>query len=85
MKVRVASLGLLISVAGCAPEVSAEDTCGRAGYAGLIGANIAAVTLPASPDLRVFQEGSAVTQDFRPTRTNIVFADGGEIIRVYCG
>ncbi len=75
-------------VGGCAaPAVdpSGEDTCGRDGWRSLLGANIAAVSLPASPDVRVFGEGDPVTQDYLPTRANIVYDESGTIIRVYCG
>ena len=83
-----AMLTFAILVGGCVVPVAdprSDDTCDRAAYLNLLGTNIAAVTLPASPDIRAFGETDAVTQDFVPTRTNIVYDGVGTIMRIYCG
>lgn len=89
---RLVGMRLIILLAafagGCAAPVTdtdGEDTCNRSGWLSLLGANIAAVSLPASPDVRAFGEGDPVTQDYVPTRANIVYDESGTIIRVYCG
>ena len=62
------------------------EFCDAADYRGLIGSNIAAVTLPDDPTIRAFGENDIVTQDYRPNRTNIVYREkDGRIFRVYCG
>ena len=62
-----------------------EDTCLANDYAALIGAQIAAVTLPADLNERVIAPDSAVTMDFNPTRLNIHTDEAGVITRLSCG
>lgn len=79
---------VFVLVGGCVlPNLdpTSDDACDRRGYLSLIGTNIAAVTLPASEDIRAFAESDLVTQDFVQTRTNLVYDANGTIIRVYCG
>ena len=61
------------------------ELCDLSAYAGLKGQNVAAVTLPASEKLRVFNVNDIVTRDYIPQRTNVVYEDGGVITQVYCG
>ncbi|MBB5516792.1 hypothetical protein FHS89_002834 [Rubricella aquisinus] len=90
------SLTCLLTVAACTVEevtekpcdadcVKEQSACGAADYAGLIGSNIAAVTLPATLNTRIIGPGMAVTMDYVPTRLNIETDGNGVIIRLYCG
>ena len=60
-------------------------SCGAGDYAGLIGKNLAAVTLPADLGARVIGPDTAVTQDYRPDRLNIHTDDDGTITELTCG
>lgn len=62
-----------------------NDTCNAVGYADFLGANPAAVTLPADLPHRMIGPGEAVTQDFRPNRINFDHNGEGRIIRIWCG
>lgn len=66
------------------PQVD-PATCGADGYQSLVGAQLAAVSLPADLDARVIEPGMAVTMDFRASRLNIEVDEAGVIERVYCG
>jgi hypothetical protein len=68
-----------------APEANGEDLCKAAEYASLIGANAAAVTLPADLPHRIYKLGDPVTMDYRPDRLNIVTDADGVITEVKCG
>ncbi|CUH23684.1 Peptidase inhibitor I78 family protein [Jannaschia seosinensis] len=61
------------------------DECGADGYRGLVGANIAAVTLPAELNDRVIGPDTMVTMDYDPTRLNIRVDEDGRIVELYCG
>lgn len=61
------------------------ELCDAEDYRSLIGADIAATTLPADPMIRAFGEDDIVTQEYLPQRTNIVYDADGTIFRVYCG
>jgi hypothetical protein len=67
-----------------AEEATAQDTCGAAQYRALIGTNIAAVTLPSGPHIRVIQPGAPITQDFSPDRLNIMVDANGVITELQC-
>ncbi|MGP1353844.1 MAG: I78 family peptidase inhibitor [Parasphingopyxis sp.] len=60
-------------------------SCPADGYQSLVGAQLAAVTLPAGLVMRVINPGDAVTQDYRPDRMNVDLDERGVITRVYCG
>ena len=62
-----------------------ENACGADGYQGLLGSNIAAVTLPADLNQRIIAPGTMVTMDYIPTRLNIRTDAEGVIVEVYCG
>ena len=72
---------------GPPPErIVTETPCGAEDYAaGLFGANIAAVTLPADLDHRVIYPDQVVTQDHVPTRLNIHVDEAGTVLRFSCG
>lgn len=82
------ALILLTALAACQEETSTDvedDPCGRATYAGLIGTNIAAVTLPGDLRHRVIPPDTAVTMDFVPERLNILTDAEGMILSLRCG
>lgn len=76
-------------LAGCADVVSdpvdETDPCGAQGHTALLGANIAAVTLPADLNDRVIGPNDAVTMDFVSDRLNIETNADGLIIGLSCG
>lgn len=55
---------------------------GASAYSGLVGASIAAVTLPEG--VRVIGPDTIVTQDFRPDRVNIRTDANGVVTSVEC-
>lgn len=65
-----------------AEDATAQDTCGASAYSGLVGASIAAVTLPEG--VRVIGPDTIVTQDFRPDRVNIRTDANGVVTSVEC-
>lgn len=65
-------------------EATAQDTCGAAGYRAMIGTSIAAVTFPATPNIRVIMPDSVVTEDFRPDRLNVIVDAAGNITALEC-
>lgn len=67
-----------------AAEATAQDTCGAAQYRNLVGTNVAAVTLPAGPNIRVIRPDTPVTQDFSPQRLNVIVDNAGVITSLEC-
>ncbi len=87
MRLTIAMIFALI-VAGCQPTpvvTPAPASCGAEGYQSLVGAKLAAVTMPADLNARIIKPGQAVTLDFRPDRINFELDARGVIRRVYCG
>lgn len=77
---------MILLLAACREEAGApDDACGADAYAGLIGSNIAAVTLPADLNHRVLGPNDAATMDFVPDRLNIETDADGVIIGLRCG
>ncbi|RVT81913.1 hypothetical protein DXV76_17775 [Rhodobacteraceae bacterium CCMM004] len=76
---------ILLSACQAAVPPPPADTCGRGDYLPLVGTNIAAVTLPAGPLLRVVGPDDMVTMDYNPERTTIRYDAGGIIRAVDCG
>ena len=86
---------IVLALAGCTEATSdekpqlgdaTEESCGLAEVEGLVGQNIAAVTMPAREDpVRVIKPGQAITLDFNPSRLNIDLDSAGVITRVWCG
>jgi hypothetical protein len=64
-------------------EATAQDACGAAQYASLVGSNIAAVTLPTGSH-RVIAPDTMVTMDFSATRLNIITNAEGVITELAC-
>ncbi len=64
-------------------EATAQDTCGAAQYASLVGSSLAAVTLPTGSH-RVIAPDTMVTMDFSAERLNIIVDAQGVITSVEC-
>lgn len=62
-----------------------EDACGASGYQGLVGKNLAAVTLPDDLNARVLRPGQVVTMEYLPERMNIDVDKTGAIRSIRCG
>ena len=84
---------IVAALAGCAvpleppPRDAPSDLtlCGGEDYRWLLGQNIAAVTLPAGPNIRVIGPDDMVTMDYAPARLNVEYDDAGTITRLRCG
>lgn len=81
----------MVSCSQAEPENDAAGAepaeCGAPDQQNLVGLRIedlGDVTFPATVT-RFINPGDAITQDFRPERLNIEFAEDGAISRVYCG
>lgn len=61
------------------------ELCDAEDYRQLIGSAVAATSFPQGPNLRVFSLTDIVTQEYLPSRTNVVYDNSGTIVRVYCG
>ena len=85
---RHAPLPLILVLAACQVEPVASpqpSDCGADAYQSLVGAQLAAVTLPADLNARIIGPDTAITMDFRPDRLNIEVEESGWIMAVYCG
>ena len=80
---------LFILAAACTavviPDGAEPDSCGKAGYANLIGKPLAATTFPDTLNARIIAPDSAVTTDFQTDRLNIFLDETGQITRLSCG
>ena len=87
MRSILAMMAMAATAACTMPEDDGEgaDPCNADARSGLIGTNIAAVTLPAALDHRIVKPDSAVTLDHRPERLNIHVDEDGVIQRLDCG
>ncbi|ANP44765.1 hypothetical protein ATE48_01910 [Candidatus Viadribacter manganicus] len=65
-------------------EATAQDACGAAQYAALVGTNIAAASFPADSNIRIIQPNTPVTQDFRADRLNVLTDASGVITSLEC-
>lgn len=80
----------LAALLGCLPVADSgaeEDLCGASDHRDLIGAPLTNLDelKDTLPNVRIFGEFDPVTQDFVPTRLNIVTREDGTVIRVFCG
>ena len=84
---RIVMTALLL--AGCqaaeGPPPGGDDPCGARQYRSLVGAPVAAVTLPTGLDLRIVGPDDAVTMDYVETRLNLRTDAEGVILAVTCG
>lgn len=75
-----------LALAACITEPAARGAaCTDGAYDGLVGANIATVTLPAELDQRIVREGEVVTMEFKADRLTIITDEAGIVTRAYCG
>ena len=77
---------LALALSGCVPAptgMPGPDACGAPGLQGLVGKDVAAVTVP--PGTRVIYPGTPVTEDYSPTRLNLDVDGSGRITGVWCG
>ena len=65
-------------------EATAQDTCGAAAYASMVGSNVAAITLPAGLNHRIIAPDTPVTMDFSAERINFITDANGLITSVEC-
>jgi hypothetical protein len=65
-------------------EAPAQDTCGAAQYRAMIGTSLAAAQFPATPNIRVIQPDTMVTEDFRADRLNVIVDASGTITGMEC-
>lgn len=68
-----------------ADEATRADTCGAGRFRNLIGEEIAGIDPETLPDrVRVIMPDMMVTQDFSPTRLNIIVGTDGRIGSLRC-
>lgn len=65
-----------------AEQATARDSCGARAYADLIGTPVANMQVP--PNARVIAPATAVTDDFRYNRLNIITDANGAITALQC-
>ena len=65
-----------------AEQATARDSCGARAYADLIGTPVANMQVP--QNARVIAPGTAVTEDFRYNRLNIITDENGAITALQC-
>ena len=83
MRFRLIVVGALLA-AGCVTENPLpNDTCRAGDYAGFVGAPLAASTFPAG--VRVIGPDTVVTEDYVPTRLNVLVDGSGTITGFRCG
>lgn len=64
----------------------AGDPCGARAHQALIGRNVSAIQGIAFPGrVRVIRPGEPITEDFSPTRTNVVLDRADRIVEISCG
>lgn len=64
----------------------AEDTCGAAPLAGLVGREATALErVLLMREVRVIRPDTMVTMDVRPARINFEVGEDGRIFRIFCG
>ena len=62
-----------------------ETACNPEQWEGFVGANVAAITMPADADVRITGPGYMATMDYRVTRANLEVDEDGVVQRVTCG
>lgn len=82
LKIGAIALATTFWIAGCSSE---SAPCNRTDYTGLLGASLAATTLPSDANIRVVMMGDGVTMDFDPQRVNLQIDAAGRIADVTCG
>lgn len=86
---RVIAPFIVLMVAACAetedPAEPVVADCGAAGYQAMVGAQLAAVTLPAGLNMDIVEFGAAPPSPADPSRMLFQLDAEGRIVRVYCG
>lgn len=59
--------------------------CRATGLIDTIGQPLAAIESRLPADARVVSVNGIVSQDYRPERTNVVFDEAGNVVRLWCG
>lgn len=73
------------------PQDKDSDPCGTQAASRYVGVNAAApvrasvATAVGHDDIRWIKPGTAVTQDYRPDRLNIILDDAGRVMTMRCG
>jgi len=78
------SFFVCLVAAGCALADESKQVCDPSNWAELIGQPVDEADAVPDPK-RIVPPNTAVTQDYRPERTNVDVSDDGIIIRVWCG
>ncbi|WP_158275559.1 I78 family peptidase inhibitor [Maritimibacter sp. 55A14] len=79
-------LGLLAAtLAGCGEAAPANDPCGAAHFAGLVGTSATAFEPPEGLRVRIVGPGDMVTMDHDPARLNLRTDRQGLIQSLDCG
>lgn len=82
LKIGAIDFAAILWIVGCSPE---SATCNRTDYTGLLGASLAATTLPSDANIRIVMMGDLVTTDFDPQRVNFQIDAAGRIADITCG
>lgn len=62
------------------------ELCDAADYRPLIGQPYTDTSYPTGPNFRIYSDTALVTQEYLPSRTNVVFdVKTGLILRAFCG
>ena len=83
--VSVTAILALAACAGTQQGPAAPDACGASDYQGLVGAQLAAVTLPAGLNMDIIAYGAEPPSPADPARVLLQLDAEGRISRVYCG
>ena len=82
---RIAALLMLFAACAAAPPGTGPQPDCALAYRSLVGAPMAAVTLPDGLSHRIIPPGTAITMDYSADRVNFDLDAGGRITRVWCG
>lgn len=82
-----AALGAALLATACTPvpPPAEAQACSPLAWASLVGTPVAALSLPAGLEHRIYRRGDMVTADYIENRLNIVTDAGGTIVEVSCG
>lgn len=81
------SFALATALSACTvpPETAQPQRCSPVAWTSLVGTPVAALTLPAGLQHRIYRRGDMVSADYSEDRLNIVTDGGGIIVEVSCG
>lgn len=79
-------IALALALAACTPAPrEPAQTCAPRAWTSLVGTPVAALSLPAGLEHRIYRRGDMVTADYSEHRLNIVTDAKGTIVEVSCG